>query len=106
MAENIFSRNVVVKRGFPVLFFSGYPVTARSKRAINLLIGNMFKHLLCKINKMVVKQNKWNQKHISCIHVHLQNQIKAMTALVGRLSLSVGWKKSPERGLKTVSFNH
>ena len=25
--------------------------------------------------------------------------------MVGRLSLSVGWEKSPERGRKTISFN-
>ena len=31
--------------------------------------------------------------------------IKAPTALMGRLSLSVGWENGPERGLKTVSFN-
>ena len=31
-------------------------------------------------------------------------KIKALTALVGRLSLSVGWKKDPERGLKTISY--
>ena len=30
--------------------------------------------------------------------------IKAQAALVGRLSLSVGWKNGPERGLKIVSF--
>ena len=34
-----------------------------------------------------------------------QNLIKALTALVGRLSLTVGWENGPERGLKTVSFN-
>ena len=32
-------------------------------------------------------------------------QIEALTALVGRLSLSVGWEKDPERGRNTVSFN-
>ena len=32
----------------------------------------------------------------------LKEIIKALTALVGRLSLSVGWKHGPERGLKTV----
>ena len=32
-------------------------------------------------------------------------KIKALTALVGRLSLSVGWKNGPEWGLKTVLFN-
>ena len=31
--------------------------------------------------------------------------IKALTALVDRLSLNIGWGKCPERGLKTVSFN-
>ena len=31
--------------------------------------------------------------------------IKALTALVGRLSLSVGGENGPEQGLKTVSFN-
>ena len=31
--------------------------------------------------------------------------IKALTALVGRLSLSVGWENGPKQGLKTVSFN-
>ena len=33
-------------------------------------------------------------------------QNKAPAALVGRLSLSVRWENSPERGLKTASFNH
>ena len=28
------------------------------------------------------------------------NQIKALTALVGQFSPSVGWKNAPERGLK------
>ena len=32
-------------------------------------------------------------------------KIKALTALVGRLSLSPGWENGPEWGLKTVSFN-
>ena len=31
--------------------------------------------------------------------------IKALTALVGRLSLSVGWENGPGQGLKIVSFN-
>ena len=31
--------------------------------------------------------------------------IKALIALVGLLSLSVGWENGPERELKTVSFN-
>ena len=31
--------------------------------------------------------------------------IKALTALVGRLSLSVGWENGLERGVKTVTFN-
>ena len=31
--------------------------------------------------------------------------IKVLIALVGRLSLSVGWENGPERGLKSVSFN-
>ena len=31
--------------------------------------------------------------------------IKALRALVGRLSLSVGWENGPERRLETVSFN-
>ena len=30
--------------------------------------------------------------------------IKALTALVGPLSLSIGWENGFERGLKTVSF--
>ena len=34
-----------------------------------------------------------------------QYEIKALTTLVDRLSLSVGWGNGPERGLKTVSFN-
>ena len=32
-------------------------------------------------------------------------QIKALTALMGRLSLSIVWENGPERGPKTVSFN-
>ena len=35
----------------------------------------------------------------------METKIKALTALEGRLSLSVGWKTGPERGLKTVTFN-
>ena len=31
--------------------------------------------------------------------------MKALTALVSRLSLSVGWENGLERGFKTVSFN-
>ena len=31
--------------------------------------------------------------------------IKALMALVGRLSLSVGWENDPQRGLKTVALN-
>ena len=31
--------------------------------------------------------------------------IKALTALVDRLSLRVGWKNGPERGFKNISFN-
>ena len=30
---------------------------------------------------------------------------KALTALVGQLFMNVGWENSPERELKTVSFN-
>ena len=33
------------------------------------------------------------------------SKIKALTALLGRLSLTVGWENGPERGLETVSFN-
>ena len=33
------------------------------------------------------------------------NLIKALTALVDRLSLIVSWENGHERGLKTVSFN-
>ena len=32
-------------------------------------------------------------------------RIKALKALVDRLSLSVGWKNGPKRALKTISFN-
>ena len=31
--------------------------------------------------------------------------VRALTALLCRLSLSVGWENGPERGLKIVSFN-
>ena len=34
----------------------------------------------------------------------METVIKALTALVGRLSLSAGWKNGPERGLD-CSFN-
>ena len=34
----------------------------------------------------------------------ISTKIKALTALVGRLSLSVGWENRPERGCKTVFF--
>ena len=33
------------------------------------------------------------------------SRIKALTALVGRLSLSLGWENGPEWELKTVLFN-
>ena len=54
------------------------------------------------------------QTHLSrsCISVMPVNtklstldKIKVLTALVGRLSLSVGWENGPELRLKTVSFN-
>ena len=32
-------------------------------------------------------------------------KIKALSALVGQLSLCVGWENGSERELKTVSFN-
>ena len=32
--------------------------------------------------------------------------IKALTTLLGRVSPSVGRENGPERGLKTVSYNH
>ena len=35
----------------------------------------------------------------------LLHEIKALTALVDRLSLRVGWEDGPERELKTVSDN-
>ena len=35
----------------------------------------------------------------------LPNRIKVLTALVGRLSLSVGRENGPEWGLKTVAIN-
>ena len=48
----------------------------------------------------------------SCISVmpvntklSMLDKIKVLIALVGRLSLSVGWENGPELGLKTVSFN-
>ena len=34
-----------------------------------------------------------------------KNEFEALTALVGRLSLSVDWENGPERRFKTVSFN-
>ena len=34
-----------------------------------------------------------------------KKRIKALTALLGQLSLSVDWENSPELGRKTVSFN-
>ena len=37
--------------------------------------------------------------------LHEPSIIKALTALVGRLSLSVGWENGLERGLKAASFN-
>ena len=46
----------------------------------------------------------------ACVSIHLkvictkQSQIKTLTALMGQLSLSVGWENGPERGLKTVIF--
>ena len=38
-------------------------------------------------------------------HAYLQIKIKTLTALVGWLSLNVGWENGPEWGLKTISFN-
>ena len=34
-----------------------------------------------------------------------ERPVKALTTLVGRLSVSVGWVNGPERELKTVSAN-
>ena len=39
------------------------------------------------------------------IHFLGDIRIKALTALAGQLSLSVGWENSPERGHTIVSFN-
>ena len=33
------------------------------------------------------------------------HKMKALTALVGRLSLTVGWNNGPKQGFATVSFN-
>ena len=35
----------------------------------------------------------------------MKEKIEVLTALIGRLSLNVGWENGPERGLKTVLFN-
>ena len=43
----------------------------------------------------IQNKKKWNNT----------KQIKALTALMGLLSQSVGWENGPERGLETVSFN-
>ena len=48
------------------------------------------------------KKKKTTTKTITYILCH--QKIKALTALVGRLSLSVDWENGPERKLKTVSF--
>ena len=34
-----------------------------------------------------------------------KHKIKALTALIGRLSPSIGGENTPEQGLKTISFN-
>ena len=44
-------------------------------------------------------------KHYIHLHDLLSLKIKALTALLGRLSLSVGLENGPEQGLKTVSSN-
>ena len=51
------------------------------------------------------KIKKKSQNIICCSCEGLRNYIEALTARLGRLSLSVGWENGPEWGFKTVSFN-
>ena len=51
-------------------------------------------------NILVIKQIKTDLYRRRLLQV-----IKALTALMGRLSPNVSWKIGPERGLKSVSFN-
>ena len=57
----------------------------------------------------VLKQKKYSHAPSSMADgtttTEEQFEIKALTALVGRLSLSLGWENGPERGIKTVSLN-
>ena len=46
--------------------------------------------------------NDKTQRYVAIIDIQ---RIKALIALVGRLSLIVGWENGPEHGLKTASFN-
>ena len=49
-------------------------------------------------------RKKQRQNKVICETTGTQ-KIKVLTALVDRLSLSVGWENGPERGLKTVLLN-
>ena len=69
---------------------------------ITSLERNQFYLLVSKIQK-----NQLHQKtsHFGSFVNEPQHQIKALTALEGRLSLSVGCENGPEKGLKTISCN-
>ena len=56
---------------------------------------------------MKKKSKHWQhyEKKIKAQTALRRKKIKALTALVGRVSLSVGWENGPERELKTISFN-
>ena len=52
------------------------------------------------------KYDRWGLHHerLYMANYRNNNKIKALTALVGRLSLSVGWRNGPEQRLRTISF--
>ena len=57
------------------------------------------KRFLSNFNKLT------NHETVQHCALKMKEKIKALAALMGQLSLSVGWENGPERGLNTVSFN-
>ena len=57
-------------------------------------------YLSGKVNKQVCNSSFWS---LDTAKLPADSTIKALTALVGRLSLSVGLENDLERGLKTVN---
>ena len=69
---------------------------------INIFFNFSMK-ICCRYSLEAPRGGASNEYNNICFHGDIR--IKALVALVSRLSLSVGWKNGPERGLMTVSFN-